>query len=412
MLKQIFCFFTSFEFIFFQFLIAGSTGTVFEFLPELLSPTVIFMLMSILIAFKRIIKNPFIGNSEIWGIVFYVGFSIMLVISLTYTSSSEYGMYKTMVFTTMTAWAYLGALQLNKQKSLERFFLSAVVTSVLISVHSILTYFSGEFVSGNGRIGIDGGNPIGLARVASIGALTLIVIKFYFKSTKKLFTFISLGTLIFAIVISGSRMPLLALIVCIVLLPILFSNTKISNRHVVIHRGVIKIFFVIVTLVLVMLPLVNLEPMKLFLERLDRIGEGDAATEERLMMYKSAIRLWEESPYWGNGVGSFALDYGGMDTKLYPHNIFLEILSELGMIGLFLFLGLLLIGLYKGYLILKQNKNNKYGVLILLSFIMLLINANATGDLNDNRIFFAFLGLLTVAPTLFKNRGVVSYEKG
>ena len=48
--------------------------------------------------------------------------------------------------------------------------------------------------------------------------------------------------------------------------------------------------------------------------------------------------MFTEAPLIGYGFGSFGIYYSGLDGNIYPHNLVLEILSELGLIGLFIFL--------------------------------------------------------------------------
>ncbi len=55
----------------------------------------------------------------------------------------------------------------------------------------------------------------------------------------------------------------------------------------------------------------------------------------RYHMYNYCIDAIRESLFVGHGLGSFAVDYGGVDTSLYPHNFILEIWYEVGLIAVF-----------------------------------------------------------------------------
>ncbi len=86
---------------------------------------------------------------------------------------------------------------------------------------------------------------------------------------------------------------------------------------------------------------------------------------------------------WGYGFSSFGMLVRGVDVIAYPHNIFFEILVEIGVVGFFVFL--LLLKRAKGYL----TSDNIFSFL----FIMSLINAQFSGDLIGNSYIFIYLFL-------------------
>lgn len=66
---------------------------------------------------------------------------------------------------------------------------------------------------------------------------------------------------------------------------------------------------------------------------------GDGAISTRLESYKIGWQMFKESPFIGYGFGSFN-GYNNIEwttLQKYPHNIILEILSELGIVGLLIF---------------------------------------------------------------------------
>jgi O-antigen ligase len=92
---------------------------------------------------------------------------------------------------------------------------------------------------------------------------------------------------------------------------------------------------------------------------------------------------------FGNGIGSFGIHYSGEDVREYPHNIFLEILFELGIVALILFCVFLFLPfLFKRMLVFK--------VLVLY----FLLNALKSGDLTGLWLLFFFIGLLVFNPKI------------
>lgn len=59
---------------------------------------------------------------------------------------------------------------------------------------------------------------------------------------------------------------------------------------------------------------------------------GDHSVQVRLSLYKLAWRQFTSHPLLGTGVGSFTVDLSH-ELLVYPHNVFLEALSEMGLVG-------------------------------------------------------------------------------
>jgi O-antigen ligase len=107
----------------------------------------------------------------------------------------------------------------------------------------------------------------------------------------------------------------------------------------------------------------------------------------------------------GVGIGGFSYIYNRSDMRLYPHNIFLEILSELGVLGMFLFTFMILFSLKVALNNIKETNNVNYylNLGILLNFIFMFLNSQFSGDINDNRLLFTFLGSIYAFRRITKN---------
>ena len=88
---------------------------------------------------------------------------------------------------------------------------------------------------------------------------------------------------------------------------------------------------------------------------------------QRIEMVKLCLTL--ESPVMGNGVMSWSHKVTGKDEYHYPHNSLAEIYYELGLLGLFLFLAFNYLGVKKGLVFYKMNKNNYFFGKIGLMFL-------------------------------------------
>lgn len=119
---------------------------------------------------------------------------------------------------------------------------------------------------------------------------------------------------------------------------------------------------------------------------------------ERTARYEAALNMFKNAPLLGNGVGSFSIEYIGIDRREYAHNIILELLSEIGLLGFLVFAALILFGVLR---VVNYSRNNVLSVeqkCVILASIFLFVNANVSGDLNDNRSLFTFISLMYMIP--------------
>lgn len=95
----------------------------------------------------------------------------------------------------------------------------------------------------------------------------------------------------------------------------------------------------------------------------------------RLNFIQESLNLWQKSPIFGVGLGNWGPFLGYEEFK-YPHNIFAELLSEMGLIGLFFMI----------FLFCRMLIRVDVGVRYLVLF--LLICLSFSGDASYWRILF------------------------
>lgn len=141
---------------------------------------------------------------------------------------------------------------------------------------------------------------------------------------------------------------------------------------------------------------------------------GTAVRFERLSYWQHALAYWSQSPLIGTGIGSFSTLYlSGVELAgTQPHNILLEIATELGLIGLILFAVPLSMALRS--VTVDRLKSDP---LFLASFLMFAglfgVRAMTSSDLAFQWELFVSLGLLKAAlrsPTEEDRRAVVGRE--
>ncbi|WP_247729230.1 O-antigen ligase family protein [Halovivax limisalsi] len=131
------------------------------------------------------------------------------------------------------------------------------------------------------------------------------------------------------------------------------------------------------------------------LERLGTVG-SDSATETRLHMLEEATNLWLERPLLGHGIGSYdALTATGHE---YPHNVIVETLAELGLVGFGLAALVVLPGLVASLAARVRGGSAMHTAVVAL-FVYMLVNACLSFDLQSNRQLFFAAGLLALGWT-------------
>lgn len=101
--------------------------------------------------------------------------------------------------------------------------------------------------------------------------------------------------------------------------------------------------------------------------------------------YDKSLGIIDKHPIFGLGLGGYSYD----GKAAYPHNIFLEVINEMGFVGLAVIVIISLYAMYYNHFSWKAlNASNTYAILLLLA---LFIRVNASNDLSENIYFFALL---------------------
>lgn len=125
---------------------------------------------------------------------------------------------------------------------------------------------------------------------------------------------------------------------------------------------------------------------------------GDASTQARLRLFSEAWDLFLSQPL-GAGLGAFA-SLGlksGVTPVNYPHNVFLEVLAEGGVIA-FVFLCAMVVYAYLNSF--KYARRTIGGVFMVMLLILSLVVASLSSDLVGNKILLAAVAIAVCLPRL------------
>ncbi len=236
----------------------------------------------------------------------------------------------------------------------------------------------------NQRIAILGGGPIVLARI--IGSTILILFVFYSELTKKysrVIIWAILSILFLSQISTLSKGPLLSLV------------TTLGISFIFLHKNQLRfrnIFYVLFTIGVILSIMFAFDiSERYFLNPYDDISKGSYGT--RFQHIVNAREVFKTHPIVGIGLGDF-IQFG--DGHKYPHNIFLEILSELGIIGILLILGIIsqfsfILYKFTNSYRKPNSKFTKYLKILILLSIYMFLNQQVSGDLMDSRFMWFYI---------------------
>jgi len=112
----------------------------------------------------------------------------------------------------------------------------------------------------------------------------------------------------------------------------------------------------------------------------------DGYTAGRDTIYEDSVQIWSESFLFGHGLASW---WNRMGT--YPHNIFLELGCDAGVVAVIAFVFLMLIYAWEGI-----RCRNQVRVIVTSACVLYFVAAQFSGDIYDSRSLFIF-GTILVA---------------
>jgi O-antigen ligase len=202
---------------------------------------------------------------------------------------------------------------------------------------------------------------------------------FKFDSSMKLVARIAVLTLLLACFIigfySGTRTAFFGFLITFGIYLFYYSHIKLNKTYPLI------VVCLIIVVSFVLLPNVNKSIKTRYVKAFEdaktiarNLMSDDSSTDNvdiRLRIWKDALNKFKKNPVLGSGFGISYHDKISGGTWVHPHNIFLEILAELGLVGGCIFL--ILFGLVFGKVCLILNKINLADRLIFLFYPLSLI---------------------------------------
>ncbi|HET9739324.1 MAG TPA: O-antigen ligase family protein [Solirubrobacteraceae bacterium] len=311
---------------------------------------------------------------------------LMLVISLSWTPSPDYGSDKAARFLTLTVLATVAPFFLiDGERDVRRFLAWLVAVAV---VAGAITLVNPPAEGDRLTIG-SAGNTIGVSQLLCTAAVILLVGALTdWVRPRGWAVVVGLGLIGIAAAV-GSRGPILGLVLALAATGALWLAR--------VPRKVLPVL-VVVVLGVALLPFVSLPETSA--ERLGgavRDPVGVLQSNARYTTFGQAIELIEDDPLAGIGAGGFqsvgALAYPPED---YPHNLFLEVWSELGLAAVLVLIASIvavLAEIWRGAWRASPGPEGRLRYVISAVVVFTLLAAQVSGDVNENRAFWTSFGL-------------------
>jgi len=305
-----------------------------------------------------------------------------LILQMSYSPAQEYGLQKSVLYFYYNVLFFLIPYYFFPTKqSLDKIFKMGTIIGVLLILISILVVIETRAPK---RL-----DPTGSGNVIWFGRVMGLLIFFFYYSflvnntpIKKILVFPLMGFAIFLLNISGSRGPLIAFLGAFFVY-FLISSKSSWLRKIVISTGTLTI---LVSIFVIFFP--------------NTIGRFTSFSNDpsSLLRAYSAINAWQlflTNPLVGFGTGSFKVLVN--ETIAYPHNIFLELGMENGIIVVVLFISFLiyifisLLRLRKSLFTVEEHRIYDISILI---FLYGLFNAQFSGDIAHNPLLWFAAGTI------------------
>jgi len=323
----------------------------------------------------------------------YLPLLLMMVLSLAYTPNFAGGMDKLLRFVCLTSIGILAPFVLfDDFRKLGRFFLCLIFGGVALAVNS-LTMLGGEerMVSPSGL-----NTELG---AASAVALILIWGMVFPRLSlgRRILLYPFLGILGIALIGSGGRFANVSTVICLIVGAVL-CRKLFTDIVIVGGLGVLA-------LPLFWIPQASFDYLRSLLH------PSEAMSTRNDLMWLG-VRMFSEHPIFGVGVQGFRYLSPNPITYNYPHNLFLELGSEMGILAAVAFLALAFLAFWE---IFNQLRNpflpgDSLIPTVFLLLIYVFLDAMVSGDMNDLRFMWFVFGLPYVLRNIASTMPVVSLE--
>ncbi|GKT11809.1 MAG: hypothetical protein ISEC1_P0782 [Thiomicrorhabdus sp.] len=230
----------------------------------------------------------------------------------------------------------------------------------------------------------EGTSPIPLSLL--LGQSLLIALYMMLNSNKRVIAIyaVIVGVMAYALLLTNTRSTLIGLALGVITFLILSRSSMDSRKKLILISAIVLSIPLVITLMSG-----SEEIYERAFSGFIRLFSGDFGTSEsdRLEAWWYGVLAFSENMLLGIGAGNFGQYY-----IAYPHNIFIELMAENGLIGLIIIIAIVFIGL-KGL----SKELSEIGMLAGALFVFSLFVAQVSLTLWMHKALFIWLALVVIS---------------
>lgn len=303
----------------------------------------------------------------------YIPLFFMMLISLLYTPDITLGLDKFLRFVFLTGIAIVSPLAiLQSPRSLTSFLTMSVIVGLTVGLNSF------AMLGGKTKLAAPSGDSLALGYLTGSALAIVLAMLPALSFLRRWVAYSGAIVLLVALVGSGARGATIGVGFCAIL-SLLFSRRLLAD------------FAILGVLGGLVLSQVSI-PM-LSRDNFATLGHPQEAVGMRDDLMALGARLAKEHPFGGVGIAGYPF-YAPSQWN-YSHNVVLEIGAELGVPAALAYLGMIYLAFRETIKQLTDRafRYRTFSRVILALLAVGLVGQTVSGDINDNRAFWLYLGL-------------------
>ena len=293
---------------------------------------------------------------------------------------------------------YFGLQLLSSSDQVRRFFNYCASLAVIMVLPSFYELLANPLYLDYGRFSIfifagKGDNPI---QFGIAFAMLLMVLLFHIAEQRKikLWHIVLILPAVYLLVRSGARGPLISFVVVLVTYVVWLSGMHIRRRWLMIC-GV----GTLLVAALVLVPSNTFDMYQALVDPSIASSRDPSANsiQERIILMDLAIKEFLEHPLFGVGTGNSS---GGIG---YPHNAWVEVAAEFGIVGLLIFTTLCVVVIATALKYLRgarQGRNDWLMNLAFAFFIFAWVEALFSAYMGGDILLYGSMGMVSIIAKL------------
>lgn len=339
----------------------------------------------------------------------YLIWVVWMITASTYAPNAEWAVVKSLRFALFNTLLFLGPfilIRTRKESGIMLHFYLAYGLCVALFIISQLLFRLGSAgpLENVARLSILSANPIGAGRILSICAAMSAVLIISDSGKKRLWG-LAFAVFLIAAVLTGSRGPVLSLVAATGFLGMIIGG-KARRRTLLI----MALLVIVAGLAMIIAPEgITYRYQLLISTKLNQTRQGGWQTlnsiTHRIHLWGMALSLWTQDArhfLLGDGTSGYARLFPWRNFR-YPHNLPLEVLTEYGLVGAWVF------SLHIWSALKKISQRFKTGLgreelMWLAALTTFFFSTLVSGDLDNNRFLWFFIGGLVSTISIKSHR--------